>query len=164
MKNCPHHPLCHILLPKSQKEFFTAQKTLRIMKLLRVLSDRVILRVLSDRFLFCFLSDWVSFRFLSDGILLMVLSDRVLFKSSVIGSSKGSSEIDSFPGLAVLFFRYASTFFIKKHQKTLINFNKNDSRKHEQILAWWKHKMLYWKYISAVSQYNFSYNKSFSYK
>ena len=30
MKNYPEHPLYHILLPNSQKEFSAAQKTMRV--------------------------------------------------------------------------------------------------------------------------------------
>ena len=58
-KNFPHHPLYHI--PKLQKEFFAAQKLLRVLELLRVLSV---------------------------GVLFMVLGDRGFFESLVIGSSK----------------------------------------------------------------------------
>ena len=47
-----HHPLYRILKPKSQKKFFAVQKSSRVLKLLRVLSDRVLFRVLSDSVLF----------------------------------------------------------------------------------------------------------------
>ena len=49
----------------------------------------------------------------------MVLSDMVLFESSVIGSSKGLSLIDSSLGLSVLFFLYTGTFtFLSKGATT----------------------------------------------
>ena len=80
------------------------QNSLRVLKLLRVLSDNVLLR---------FLSDWEIFRFLSDRVLFAVLSDRVLIESSVIDYSKGSSVIDSSLRLAVLFFEYAGAFLSK---------------------------------------------------
>ena len=66
-------PSYHIPLPKSQKEFLAAQKSLRILKLLRILINRVL------------------FKFFSDRVLFRVLSDRLLFESSVMGSSSGSS-------------------------------------------------------------------------
>ena len=91
--------LYHIPLPKSQKEFFAKQKSLRVLKHGRVI-DRVLFRFYSDRVLF-----------LSDGVLLRVLSDRVLFESSVIGSSSGFSVIDSSLGPSVLFFWHAANFY-----------------------------------------------------
>ena len=48
---------------KSQKEFFAAQKVLRVVKLLRILSDRAICRALSGSVLFRFLSDCVFLDF-----------------------------------------------------------------------------------------------------
>ena len=66
-------PSYHIPLLKSQKEFLAAQKSLRILKLLRVLINRAL------------------FQFFSDRVLFRVLSDRLLFESSVMGSSSGSS-------------------------------------------------------------------------
>ena len=81
-----------------------AQKSLRVLNLLRVLSDSVLFR---------FLSDWALFKFLSDRVLFMVLSDRALFQSSVVCSSEGSSVIDSSLGLLVLLFRCVGTFLSK---------------------------------------------------
>ena len=75
MKFYPHHQLYHIPLPEDRKLWFGAQKSLRVLKLLRVLIDRVLFRLFSDRFPF------------------RVLSDRVVFKSSVIGFSSGFSVI-----------------------------------------------------------------------
>ena len=93
MKIYPHHPLCHIPSRKSQKECFAVQKSLRVLKLLRVLIDRA------------------CFRFFSYRVLLRVLSDRVLFESSVIGFSSGSSIIDSSLGKSVFFFRNVANFY-----------------------------------------------------
>ena len=53
----------------------------------------------------------VLFRYLSDGVLLRVHSERFLFESSVIGSSSGSSAIDSSLGSSVFFFRHDASFF-----------------------------------------------------
>ena len=94
MKTFPHHPLIYYN-QETKKSFFAEKKSFRVLKLLRVLSFRV---------LFGFLSDWV---------LIMVFSDTVLFEPSVIGSLKGPSVIDSSLGLSVLFFRYAGTFLSK---------------------------------------------------
>ena len=68
---------------------------MRVLKLLKLLSDRVLFKVLSDSVLFRF------------------LNDKVLSESPVIGSLKGSSVIDSPVGLSVLFFWYAGTFLSK---------------------------------------------------
>ena len=69
----PHHPFYLIPLSKRKEEFFAKQKSLRVLKFLRVLfrfhSDRVLLMDFSGR------------------VLLIVLSDGVLFESLVIGSS-----------------------------------------------------------------------------
>ena len=124
---------CIIPSPKSQMEFFGAQMSLRVLKLLRVLSDRVLCRVLSDRFLFRivgnrvhfrvlsdrdlfrFLSDRVLFRFLCDRVLYRVLMDSDLFKSSWI-SSPYSSVIDSSLESPVLFVKYPAIFFYQNVQ------------------------------------------------
>ena len=97
-----HHPLHHIPLLKGQKGFFfTAYQPLRVLKLLRVLINRVFLRFPIDRSLYMFLSDRV---------LLRVFSDRELQESSVIGSSSRPSVIDYSLGSLVLFFWYAAIF------------------------------------------------------
>ena len=75
---------------------------MRVLKLMRVLSDKVLFRLLSNR---------TFLRFLSDRVLSRVLSDRVLFDSSVIGSSSGSSVIDSSCRSSVLFFRFVALFY-----------------------------------------------------
>ena len=138
MKIYLHHPLCHIPSRKSQKDFFTIQKSFRVLNLLRgfghtvlfeVLSDGALFRILGDRFLyrilrdnilFRILSDRVFFRVLSDRALLKVLSGRVVFSVSLISS--------------VLFY----SIFIRTHLRlttTFINnLNKTDSEKHKDIL------------------------------
>ena len=62
--------------------YFVAQKSMRALKHLGILSGRV---------------------------LFKVLGDKVLFESLVVDYSKGSLMIDSSLGLSVLFFWYAST-------------------------------------------------------
>ena len=91
-------------ITKKPKKKFAAEKSLRVLKLLTVLSDSILFR---------FLINLVFFRYLRDTVLLMVFSDRVLFESSVICSSKGSLVIDSSFGLSVVFFRHAGTFLSK---------------------------------------------------
>ena len=81
LKIYPHHPLYHISLPKRQIEFFVAQKSVKVLKLLRIFIDSVVFKFHSDR---------TFFRFFVNGILCRVLSDRVFSGSSVIGSSSGS--------------------------------------------------------------------------
>ena len=82
-----------MLYQKAKKSFFVTQKSLRVLKFLRVFSDRVL------------------FRFLIDGILFRVLSDRVFFEYLVLESSSGSAVIDFSLESSVLFFRHAAIFF-----------------------------------------------------
>ena len=110
----PSRTLSYAITKKSKK-FFEAQKWFRVLKLLRLLSDRVLFRVLSDSALFRLLSNCIFFRFLSDRVLFMVLSDRFFFDSSVIGFLKDYSVIDSSFGLSVFFFRYMSSFIKRCH-------------------------------------------------
>lgn len=107
-------PTLSYTITKKPKRIFAAQKSLKVPKLSNSLNERFLSSVLSDRVFFRFLSDWVFFRFLTDKILFRVFSDMVLFEFSMIDSSKGSLVIDSSLGLSVLFFRYASTFFMKR--------------------------------------------------
>ena len=111
----------------------------------------------------------VLFRCLSDRVLLRVHSERFLFESSVIGSSSGSSAIDSSLGSSVLFFRHDASFFqnvlllflLLKHILFYIIFSKRtshltiSSEKNAEILAWYRHEIsnLYWKYILSISQF-----------
>ena len=119
------------------------------------------------RFLFRFHSDRFLFRFLSDRILLGVFSDNVLFESSAIGCSSGFSVIDSSLGSSVLFFRHAARFYqnvlllflLKTDVLFYIIFSKRSSHltiiseKNEEILAWYRHRILYWKYMSSISRF-----------
>ena len=104
------------------------QKSLRVLKLLRILIDRVLFSVFRDSALYTFLSDCVFFRFLIDRVLSMVLSDigsflvlsdTVVFEFSVISCSKRFSVIDSslgyessFSGMPVLFIKRCYHFFL----------------------------------------------------
>ena len=86
-------PNLSLPLSKRKKEkFFAMQKSMRVLKFLRV-HLRVFIRFLSDR------------------ALLRALSDRIHFEFLVIGSSSGYSVIDSSHGLSVLFFRHAVVFY-----------------------------------------------------
>ena len=102
MKIYPYHPLYHMLYQKAKKSFFVTQKSLRVLKFLRVFSDRVL------------------FRFLIDGILFRVLSDRVFFEYLVLESSSGFAVIDSSLESSVLFFRHAAIFFLSNHATILL--------------------------------------------
>ena len=123
-------------------------------------SLRVLFRFDSDRVFFRFLSDKVFFR-----VFLRVLSDRFLFES--LGSPSGYSLIASSPGSSVLFFRHAAiflfkrttTFWLKTDVLFYIIFTKRASHltirneKSKEILEWYRHEILYWKYISSVSPF-----------
>ena len=137
------------------------QKFFRFLKLLMVLSDRVLIRFHSDR------------------ALLRFFGDGVLFESSVIYSSSWSSVIDSSLGSSGLFFRHAAVFLIKtcyyffllktdvlfyiafsKRSSYLTisltcfnTFNKTDIEKHEEILTCQRHKILHWNYMSSTSRF-----------
>ena len=126
----PHHPFYQISILKRKNESFATQKSLRVLKLLRVLLG-------------------FFFRFHNARVLFMFLSDRVLLISSVIGSSSGSSVIDPSLGSSVLFFQHATIFFqnmllvflFKKDVLFYIIFSKRtshliiNSEKNEEILA-----------------------------
>ena len=84
LKSYSHFPPYHIPSPKSQKEFFFEQKSLRFLKLLRGQIDRII------------------FRILCDGVLFSFFSSRSSLMSTVIGSSFGSTVIGSFFGSTVI--------------------------------------------------------------
>ena len=110
-------PITHFIryhYQKEKKEFFATQKSFRALGgPLRVL-----------------------FRYLSDRVLLRVHNERFLFESSVIGSSSGSSAIDSSLGSSVLFFRHDASFFpnvlllflLLKHILFYIIFSKRTSQ------------------------------------
>ena len=77
LKSYSHFPPYHLPSPKSQKEFFFEQNSLRFLKLLRGQIDRII------------------FRILCDGVLFSFSSSRSSLMSTVIGSSFGSTVIGS---------------------------------------------------------------------
>ena len=138
---------------------------------LKILRDGVLIKILFDRFLIMFLINRFLFSFLSRRFIFRVLSDRVFFESSVTGSSLGSSVIDSSLGSSVLFLKRATTFSVKKKCSVLHyifkknftlnnqfnpfynDFNITDSQNYEEILAWWKHRILFRKYISLILQF-----------
>ena len=84
LKSYSYFPPYHIPSPKSQKEFFFEQNSLRFLKLLRGQIDRII------------------FRILCDGVLFSFSSSRSSLMSTVIGSSFGSTVIGSSFGSTVI--------------------------------------------------------------
>ena len=62
------------------KNIVSNTKSLRVLKVLRVLSDKILFRIVSDRVLFRVLRDRVLFRVLSGRVLFKALSDGVLFR------------------------------------------------------------------------------------
>ena len=103
-------PITHSIIyhyQKAKKSFFVAQKSLKVLKFLRIFIDSVVFRFHSDRTLF---------RFFIDRILFRVLSDRVFSDSSVMGSSSGSAVLlvyqCSFFAMSLFFLsNRAATFF-----------------------------------------------------
>ena len=91
LKSYSHFPPYHIPSPKSQKEFFFEQNSLRFLKLLRGQIDRII------------------FRILCDGVLFSFSSSRSSLMSTVIGSSFGSTVIGSSFGSTVIGSSFGST-------------------------------------------------------
>ena len=73
-------PTLSYTITKNPKTLFAAQNSLRILNLLRVLSDRVLFRFLSDGFLFRIFRDRVLFRFLSESVFFRLLIDRVFIR------------------------------------------------------------------------------------
>ena len=86
LKSYSHFPPYHLPSPKSQKEFFFEQNSLRFLKLLRGQIDRIIFRILCDGVLFSFSSSRSS-------LMWTVIGSS--FGSTVIGSSFGSTVIGS---------------------------------------------------------------------
>ena len=72
-ENFSPSPTLSYTITKKLKKKFAARKPLRLLKLLRALSDRVLFAVLSDSVLFRFLSDLVFLRFLGDRVLSDIL-------------------------------------------------------------------------------------------
>ena len=102
---------------------------------------------------------------------LWVLSDRVFFRvvysgSAGIDSSLGSSRLFLifFYQIVICFMLFYLVFcftfitFSKTISLTRFNnFNKTDSEEiNEEILIWWRHKILYWKYMSSNSGWIYS--------
>ena len=128
---------------------------------------RVRFRFHSDRVFFRFLSDRVIFRVLSDKTLLWVLSDRLVFQSPVIGSSSGFLVIDFSLESSVVISRHAAIFYqsvqllflLKGDVLFYIKLSKwtshltISSEKNEEILAWYRHEILYWKYMPWISRF-----------
>ena len=114
-----------------------AQKSLRVLKLLWILSDRVVYKCHSDS---------VLFRFFIDQILFGVLSDKVLFAFSVNGSASGSTVIDSPLGSSMLFFRHVAIFLSKR---AIIFFN-------QKQMFCFKRKIQYpFKWIQLIEWSNY---------
>ena len=91
-------------------KIFVAQKSLKVLKLLRIFIDSVVFRFHSDR---------TFYRFFIDRTLFRVLSNRVFSNSSVMRSSSGSAVLLghqwSFSTMSLFFVlsNRAATFFIK---------------------------------------------------
>ena len=90
-------------------KIFKAQKSLKVLKLLRIFIDSIVFRFHRNRIFFWFFIDMIFFR---------VLSDRVFSESSVIGSSSGSTALLGyqccFSAMSLFFLsNRAATFFIK---------------------------------------------------
>ena len=100
-----YHPFYLMPLPKRKEEFFAKQKSLRVLKFLRVL--------------FRFHSDKVLLMDFRGRVLLIVLSDRVLFESLVIGSSSLTNRFFPwvisalFPACRYFLSKRATTFWLK---------------------------------------------------
>ena len=112
---------------KAKTTFFATQKLLRVMRLLRVLLDRVPFKVFGEGFLFRVITKRSNFRVLSDSVLLgfSVIRFSLGFSVvgfyldfSVVGSYLGSlmvvsSLIDSPLGSSVILF-WCATFLSKR--------------------------------------------------
>ena len=110
-------PIIHSFIyhyQKAKKSWFEAQKSWKVLNLMRIFIDSLA---------FMFHSDKVLFRFVIDRILFRDLSDRVLFESSEIGSSSlGSAVIDSslhhcydvFSAMSLFFYQIVFYYFNQK--------------------------------------------------
>ena len=111
-ENLSPSPTLSYTIIKKPKEFFVAQKSLKVLKLLRIFIDSVVFRFHSDR---------TFYRFFIDGILFRVLSDRVFSDSSVMRSSSGFAVLSghqcSFSAMSLFFF-----FFFFFYQIVLLLF------------------------------------------
>ena len=128
-------PIINYFIYHHQKELFEEQNSLGVLKLLRILNYRVLFTVLSDEVLFKILSYRVLFRILGNRGLFRVISDRIFFQSSAIFSSSRSYSF-----LIKADFLIHIIFLERTSHSTICltdfnRFNKNDSGKHEEILA-----------------------------
>ena len=110
-ENLSPSPTLSYTIIKKPKEFFVAQKSLKVLKLLRIFIDSVVFRFHSDR---------TFYRFFIDGILFRVLSDRVFSDSSVMRSSSGSAVLwvinALFPSCRYFFFIKSCCYFFIKNR------------------------------------------------
>ena len=102
---------------------FVVQKSLKVLKLLRIFIDSIV---------FSFHSDRTLFRFFIDRILFRVLSDRVFSESSVIGSSSGSAVLlghqCSFSAMSLFFYQILLLFFYQKQMFCFTLYSQNEVR------------------------------------
>ena len=107
-ENLSPSPTLSCTITKKPKNF-VVQKSLKVLKLLRIFIDSIVFRFNSDRTLF---------RFPIDRILFRVLSDRVFSESSVIGCSSGSTVLlgyqCSFSAMWLFFLSNRAAIFLSK--------------------------------------------------
>ena len=108
--------LSYNIIKKSTKTVFVVQKSLKVLKFLRIFIDRVVFRFHSDRTLF---------RFFIDRILVRVLSDRVFCDSSVIETSSGSAFLlghqCSFSAMSLSFYQIVLLLFFIKNRCSVLH-------------------------------------------
>ena len=119
-------PITHSIIyhyQKAKKSFLVAQKSLKVLKLLRIFIDSVVFRFHNDRTLF---------RFFIDRILFRVLSDSVFSESSVIGSSSGSAVLlghqCSFSTMSQFFYQIVLLLFYQKQIFCFTLYSQNEVR------------------------------------
>ena len=107
-ENLSPSPTLSYTITKTPK-IFVAQKSSKVLRLLKIFIDSVAFRRHSDR---------TFFRFFIDRILFRVLSDRVFFESSVIGSYSGSTVLlghqCSFSAMSLFFLSNRAAIFLSK--------------------------------------------------
>ena len=107
-ENLSPSPTLSYTITKKPK-IFVAQKSLKVLKLLRIFIDSVVFRFHSDR---------TFFRFFVDRILFRVLNDRVFSESSIIGSSSRSTVFlghqCSFSAMWLFFLSNRAAIFLSK--------------------------------------------------
>ena len=123
-QNFSPSPILSCTITEKLKRVLVAQKSLKVVKPVRVLSDSALFRSMREKSANTKFSSGLYFPvfgpekfFHAVGFSVVgffrFLSYRVLFEFWVIGFSKASSVIDSPFGSSVLFFRYAGTFLSK---------------------------------------------------